>query len=447
MNFTTLLNIFSSNNCHKIYVKKLAANDNSKNQVYFGGSFDVLNILPSGEIITDQNGSRVRESFKSKLDYYWIDQDGSAAWAPNAQLILYPDYPEVRFSGFLSGCKKSPSTLMNSRLENRLLIMGISDDRKIYGIVAEQDSEISKEFLAIKNPETHGVFYKISLINNRIETDSKTKLLQELKRIHNAGWIQSKRLTPTYNIVPCEFSNCGGFTLEAELNIPSNADASPDYLGWEIKQFRVDNFDKINSKVISLMDHSPTGGYFNENGVEAFIQKYGYADRKGRESRMNFGGIHKVDLIHHLTSLKLIIEGFDSENNKITDTNGYVALVDQKDNLAAAWSFSSFIEHWNSKHSNACYVPSKIQRTKMENSIQQYAYGNKIILGCVTDVTLLLSDLSKRTVYYDPGIKLELAIDGERKKSVKVRSLFRIKSGDLPSLYKSNEVIDLNFIK
>jgi len=446
MNLKKLLHIFSDKSCHKIYVKKLAANDNSKNQVYFGGSFDILNILPADEIITDLNGSRKRESFKSKLNYYWIDEDGSSFWAPHAQLILYPDYPEVRFSGFLQGCKKPPSDLMNSRLENRFLFLGISDDRKIYGFVVEPESSLAKEFIAIKNPETHGVFYKISIINNKVETDSRTKLLGELKRIHNLGWIESKRLTPAYNIIPCVFSNCGGFTLEAELNIPSNSNASPDYLGWEVKQFRVNSFDKINSTVISLMDHSPTNGYFNEMGVEAFIRKYGYDDQKGRLSRMNFGGVHKSNSIHHLTSLKLIIEGFDSEVNKITDTNGYVALIDSKDKIAASWSFASFITHWNAKHSNACYVPSKIQKKNLPGSIQQYAYGNKIILGQHTDVTLLLSELSQRKVYYDPGIKLEFAIVGERKQSVKVRSLFRIKSGDLSSLYKSNEIIDLNLI-
>ncbi len=446
MTLKNLLRIFSDNNCHKIYVKRLAANDNSKNQVYFGGSFDILNILPADEIVTDQRGVRVRESFKSKLNYYWLDTDGSNSWAPNAQLILYPDYPEVRFSGFLLGCKKGPSDLMNSRLEGRLLFLGISDDRKIYGFVTDPEAPLTKEFEAIKNPETHGVFYKISIINNKIETDSKAKLLQELKRIHDLGWIESKRLTPAYNIVPCEFSNCGGFTLEAELNIPSNPKACPDYLGWEVKQFRVTRFDKIKSTVISLMDHSPTDGFFNENGVEAFIRKYGYADKMGRISRMNFGGVHKSNATHQLTSLKLIVEGFDPESKKITDTNGYVGLIDQKGNIAASWSFASFIEHWNAKHSNACYVPSRIQKENLINSTQQYYYGNNIILGCKTDVTLLLSELSQRRVYYDPGIKLELAIEGERRKSIKVRSLFRIKSGDLSSLYKENEVVDLNLL-
>lgn len=446
MDLNQLLKILSDKSCHKVYVKKLSENDNSKNQVYFGGSFDILNILPSSEIIKDEKGKRERESFKSKLEFFWIDREGNYAKAPKAQLILYPDYPEVRFSGFLLGCKGSPSELMNSRLKDRTLFLGISDNREIFGYVAGPESEIANEFSKLSNLESHGVFSILTILNDKIQTNTKGELLKELKRINHLGWIDSKRLTPSYQLVPCLASNCGGFTLEAELNIPSNPKSGPDYLGWEIKNFRVTNFEKIVSTIITLMDHSPTDGFFNKNGAEAFIRKYGYADKKGREARINFGGTHRQGIIHDLTSLKLIIEGFDNENLKITDVNGFVALIDKSDNIAASWSFASFIEHWNKKHSNACYVPSKIRNLSLEEKIQQYSYGNKIILGRFTDVTLLLNQIYLGNVFYDPGLKLELAIDGKRKQSSKVRSSFRIKSGNLSSLYKTNEIIDLNFV-
>ena len=50
MNLKNLKSLFIDNGCTKIYIKKLSPNDNSKNQVYFGGSFDILNILPISEI-------------------------------------------------------------------------------------------------------------------------------------------------------------------------------------------------------------------------------------------------------------------------------------------------------------------------------------------------------------------------------------------------------------
>lgn len=47
--------------------------------------------------------------------------------------------------------------------------------------------------------------------------------------------------------------------------------------------------------------------------------------------------------------------------------------------------------------------------------------------------------LANWNIYYDSGIKLELAIAGQR------RSQFRIKSGNLTTLYANNEVINVDF--
>ena len=55
----------------------------------------------------------------------------------------------------------------------------------------------------------------------------------------------------------------------------------------------------------------------------------------------------------------------------------------------------------------------------------------------------MLKQISNGNLYYDPGIKLELAIEDKRKQNIKRRSQFRIKSY-LSTLYKSNEIINLN---
>jgi hypothetical protein len=288
----------------------------------------------------------------------------------------------------------------------------------------------------------------ITLTHGKVIKDSKELLLRELKRIHDLGWICSKRLNSQRKLVPCINSNCGGYTLEAELDIPSNSISGPDFLGWEVKQFRAPSFDRFGSASITLMDHSPTDGYFYEKGAEAFIRKYGYADKKGRASRMNFGGTHKYEVIHKLTSLRMIVEGFDTNTKTMTkpDAEGYVALVDDKKNLAASWSFKSIIEHWKAKHPQACYVPSKIRKGNFDKCTQQYCYGNNIILGSYTDVNLFLYELCLGNIFYDPGIKLEMAIAGERGQNVKVRSLFRTKPIHLSSLYYENEVVNIKKI-
>lgn len=445
MNLTNLLKVFSDNECQKVYVKRLSPNDNSKNQVYLAGSFDILNILPFKEITTDSNGDWKRERFKANLDFYWAEENGSLIYAPNAQLILYSKYPEVRFSGFLLGAKGAPSELMANRIDQRLLFLGVSEKRSIIGYVTPPESELSTEFDSLSNLPEIGVFKEITIDRGVVPLDSRKQLLSELKRIHDTGWIDSKRFDKYKNILPCSSSNCGGYTLEAELGITPNGYSEPDYLGWEIKQFGVKDFLKYKTSVVTLMTPEPTNGFYVESGIEDFIRKYGYADKMGRESRMNFGGIHKYGKIQTTTSLKLIIEGFDSLSQKITNTNGFIALVDPKKEIAASWSFLSLLKHWNRKHAKACYVPSLNRKDAdlFPFSKQQYYYSNTVLLGGSTDFTLFLNQVANGNIYYDPGIKLELAIDGIRKQHIKRRSQFRIKSANLITLYKSNEVINL----
>src|SRR5882724_13143302 len=127
MNLSQLQNIFAANGCQKIYVKKLSPNDNSKNQVYLGGSFEILNVFPISAIETKPAGDWKRERFKALMNFSWIADDNNIYPAPNSQLILYPKYPEVRFSGFLAKCEKAPSELMSQRLADRLLFLSVTN--------------------------------------------------------------------------------------------------------------------------------------------------------------------------------------------------------------------------------------------------------------------------------------------------------------------------------
>lgn len=433
MNLKNLKSLFIDNGCQKVYVKRLSPNDNSKNQVYFGGSFEILNILPISEIKTEEAGDWNKERFKATINFSWIGEDANLYPAPNSQLILYPKYPEVRFSGFLAKCENPPSELMTQRLADRLLFFAVAKNGTVLGFVAAPNSEIAIEFSKAKSVSEHGVFKVIELPQ---AANNKSKLINELLRIHQLGWIKSKRLDGNGNLLPCEAPNCGGYTLEAELGITPNGYSEPDFLGWEVKQFGVTNLLKISSAVITLMTPEPTDGIYKTKGAEYFIKKYGYADKAGKEDRMNFGGVHKTGVRHQLTNLEMQLIGFDIESGKIRSTNGRIALVDKKDNEAASWSFSSMLLHWNRKHNQACYVPSLSETSEA----RQYKYGNKVILGTGTDFQLFLAQMATGNIYYDPGIKMESA---STKPKLKKRSQFRIKSQHLPNLYKDNELLDI----
>ena len=434
MNLDKLKSLFIDNGCTKIYVKKLSPNDNSKNQVYLAsGSWEILNIFPLQEITHESPGEWEKERFKAKINFSWLNDDGNIFPAPQSQLILYPKYPEVRFSGFLAKCPNPPSALMTQRIANRLLFLSVSKHGTILGYVADPSSEISNEFNNQQNIKEHGVFKVIELpqvANNRAD------LINELLRIHQLGWIKSKRLDRLGNLMACEAPNCGGYTLEAELGITPNGYSEPDFLGWEVKQFGVANLGRVNSAIITLMTPEPTDGIYRTEGAEAFLRKYGYADRTGREDRINFGGVHKTGVRHPLTNLEMQLIGFDAATGKIRNANGRISLIDINGNETASWSFASMLLHWNRKHNQACYVPS-LSETVNE---RQYRYGNKIILGTGTDFQLFLAQMANGNIYYDPGIKME---NTSIKPKIKKRSQFRIKSQFLPKLYKVNEIVDI----
>jgi hypothetical protein len=129
------------------------------------------------------------------------------------------------------------------------------------------------------------------------------------------------------------------------------------------------------------------------------------------------------------------LTGFDAESGKIVNPNGAIALVDQLDTVTASWSFSSLLSHWNRKHNQACYVPSQ-HATEPEF---RYRYADRLLLGQGTDFILYLKQMFEGNIYYDPGIKMEEASSAKPK--IKRRSQFRIKSGNLQTLYKKSEIV------
>ena len=268
-----------------LYYKRLAENDNSKNQVYLGPDFSSLNVLPVAAITTDPKSPKI---LKAPLNFLWVNEEGHSNPAPGSQLILYPQYPEVRFSGFLKGCKAGPNELMTTRQAGRLLFLGISQDGRVFGYAAGHGSRLSAEIEAGSLEPTDGIFVRLPLGDI---LDDRAILTETLTRIVRSGWINSKRLGIDCSILNCIAPNCGGYTLEAELGIRPNGYSEPDFHGWEIKQHAVKNLEKpCSGGPITLMTPEPTAGFYATRGVEEFIRRFGYADRCIPD-RQNFGGI------------------------------------------------------------------------------------------------------------------------------------------------------------
>lgn len=419
----------------RLYAKFLAANDNSKNQPYFGGDFSALNIFPAGKPEASNTSSYAAGIFKARLNFAWLADDGTISPAPNAKLILYPQYPEVRFSGYLSGSGNAPSMWMGStRIPNRVLLLGVTRVGQIVGYAAGPESSIANEVRSLDNLQSFGIFLQIPLAPSDSASADRSTLLMELCRIAQRGWITSKRLSAEGNSVPCRAPNCGGYTLEAELGITPNGYSEPDYRGWEVKQHGVNDFVTYKGGVITLMTPEPTAGLYKTDGVVSFVKEFGYKD-PDRFDRRNFGGTHRSGAVCERTGLTLTLGGYDPVKRKITDAKAGISLIDKAGRAAATWLYADLLAHWNRKHAIAAYVPS-ISRSDVD---REYRYASKVRLGTGTDFSKFLDAVFTGKIYYDPGIKVE---NYSSIPKTKRRSQFRIKSTDLSGLYNSMETVD-----
>jgi len=421
----------------RIYAKNLAPNDNSKNQVYLGGDFSALNVIPHGEIYNDDTAvaGAVRDRAKAKVNFFWVDEAGRHH-APDAGLILYPKYPEVRMSGFLKGCREAPSQIMRVRDEGRLLVFGITSGGDVLGYAADAAHPVSAEVGNHQWPMI-GVFLELPLHAGQADSP-KDCLLNELRRIWRLNWITSQKLAADGAKQPYAARNGGGYTLEAELGITPNGYAEPDFMGWEVKQYGVRDFVRFAPKSpVTLMTPEPTGGIYRDDGITGFMKRFGYEDRSGKSDRINFGGRYDCTKgLHHLTGLRMVMSGYDAQSGKITDLDGSLSIVDGQDEIAASWSFKGMMAHWNRKHAQAAYVPSLFRTPPPE-----YSYGPSVLLCEKTDFLLFLKAFAAGSVYYDPAIKVEEA--SSEKPKIKRRSQFRVAHADLPLLYERHEFVAL----
>lgn len=416
----------------RAFCKPLAENDNSKQQIYLGGSFDAVQMFPFREVEAIENGKD--SVFKVKLDFFWVGKDFIER-APGAQLILYPQYPEVRLSGFLRGCKQAPNESLrpipkeqrrfNNGPDGRVLFFGILDSGETLAYTANADSPLAQEFRyknALGQYSRESVFLNLPLHGR----DSKTILLEKLTEIRNGGWQPSIRLGKTGVVLPYKARNGGGYTLEALLGVVPNGRSEPDFMGWEIKAY--------SRSRITLMTPEPDGGMYGAAGVKAFVRQFG---APAGNDTLYFTGTHRANDRNAKTGLTMAVRGFNPANGRIEDVDGAVELLTDAGHCAAAWSFGRLMLGWNKKHAQAAYVPYESEKI----AAPAYRYNSPVLLGEGTDFIRYLTALCSGQVILDPGSKVMNA--STINSTVKARSQFRIPVRHLVGLYQRFEPINI----
>ena len=429
-----LLQRFKDLGATRIFFKLLSENDNSKQQIYLGGSFEVLSFFPFGSITA--HSDLKTPNFKAPLPLFWVDAQ-QIEEAKGTQLILYPKYPEIRLSGFLTGCKSAPSKLLQQipkgnrqGADGRVMVFGTTPDRRTLVYLAAAGSALSNELIDFAGEQQErSLFTELTL---PIGSDhNRAALLQKLREVHAANPHPSSKRNKLGVIEPYSAPNGGGYTLEALLGINPNGFAEPDYLGWEIKAYSRDR--------ITLMTPEPDGGLYAEKGAKAFVEQFGHVDQRDHTS-MYFTGLHKTNQICASSGLTMKIRGFDTKNPNKLQVDGAICLLDSTQNEVATWGFAGLIAHWNRKHAFAAYVPYARHKTLLA-----YDYKSPILMGEHTDFVRYLKALESGTIVFDPGSKVVHANTPQSR--IKARSQFRIGVKNLSHLYeKFNSESILNSI-
>ena len=426
----------------RLLFKVLSTNDNSKQQIYLGSGYDSLKMIPGGELhaepgLSRKHGASPRQIIKSALDFWWLNDDGESVRAPHAQLILYPQYPEVRMSGFLKGCAASPGALMSSRTAGRILFLGITEGGRIFGWLEDAGSAIANEAMQwIETGEVHRlspVFVEIPL--QPAASSSRDILCYKLLEICQTGWIASFRLGAHGEYIPYGAVNGAGYTLEGMFGITPNGIPLPDFLDWELKACTTSRWPRLNESArITLMTPELTTGLYTRD-LEQFRERY--AISKG-EGVFYFTGTRRAG--EHREDDRLFLEVRGIVGGKIVDPAGAgIFLIDEQNGeIAAGWTATGLLEHWKHKHGHTAYVPCE---KKNEDGNTFYRYSHVVRLGEGADFSLILQAIASGNIYHDPGVKFTRRLNGTWQ--THRRNQFRTTAGKICNLYKRCEDVDL----
>ena len=427
-----------------IWVKTLGSTNNSKQQVWLGNDPADLSFLPLGEPSYTPAKSRKRKAgapvVQIPVPWRWVTPDGVFD-APNAKLCYYPQYPEVRLSGFLQGCAHAPTELMNASRRGhelgRCLFLGRAGGH-VVGLVTGAPAPASRY---VPDMATYEEGHVCPVEYGGDRTVGEVSVLERAL----AGII-GRRITPWRMLAdgrtvrPYVAPNAPGLTLEAELGVGENAIPGPDFDVWELKAIRQRSLDRLGNHKVTLFTPQPDLGWTTRHPQAEFVLRYGHVSHVGDdgpdEYYLTSGDINRPGEDKDGARLDIGLTGFTDARH--FDPDGMIALTDRRTGgLAAGWSYLKLLTHWQRKHNRAAYVPYVRSGTGDGATVE---FGPLVTLGISTGFGLFLQAFHDGKVVYDPGDKITLRDGGW---TPHARSQFRIDLKDIGAIYHEVRRIDV----
>lgn len=442
---------FTAAGAKVVWAKLMGRNNNSKQQVWLAGDPSDLSFLPLGVPSYNEGTSRKKKAgplvVRIPVSWNWIVPGVGRFLAPDAKLCYYPQYPEVRFSGFLRGCSMAPNELMSPSKR------GFEEGRVLFFATVDIDGEHPTVVAMVVGAPSPAAAYMYAL---GADAAGKPKpvvspgmqVLDEISVLENAlkGFVGEK-------IVPCRLlgdgtvirpyiaQNAAGFTLEAEMGVGENSVPGPDFDVWELKAIKQVNLLKRHNHKVTLFTPQPDRGWITEHPQTDFVLRYGHVYKTNEQGKpvsyyFTSGDFEGIGTDKPSARLRMQIEGF--RNSKDFDPSGMIELVDKETGeVAAGWSFMKLLDHWQRKHNRAAYVPYAKEGDGESTLLE---FGPLITLGISTSFGLFLQAFSEGKVVFDPGDKAVLR-DG--KWVPHSRSQFRINLFDIGAIYQETRFIDI----
>lgn len=404
-----LASLLSSHGVQEALIKPLSKNHNDKNQVYSAAGFDPLypifdvafsfrNVSTSRKKGGRTEGKSIPEAVFRR--FVWIDDSGREVPAREAKMIIYPQYPETRLSGFQTVENTMPETLSVEFTKSnpdlaRYLVLGRRGAGEVVAVmVADPSGQFMNEVAALPNATGSRVWKHF-----RLGVSASTSLMKMLAEVAGKP-VPGRRLDANHSTLPFNGTQVCGYTLEHELGIAPNSDKNGDFEGIELKTH--------TQKKVTLFTPEPDMGLYFADFAK-FMLTYGYEAKPG-EFRLT--GIHRVGARCDKSGLTLRI--VNHERGALLAANAdkdvHVGLYDDDNHLTAGWSLERLLNCWSSKHNESVYVPaSKTKCSDPDLIAAGYKYivefSDQVMWCRETSAEQLFEALYEGTLFLDPAPK------------------------------------------
>ena len=412
--------------------KALPKNANDKNQIYFSSSFSSLynhfdlTIADRGSSQSETKarsdpGNMITEAVFNSFE--WVKRDNSKVKAKNVKIIVYPQYPEARLSGFQTVENSMPASLSitytkANPLVDRILVLGRLPGGACIGlIILDPSDSLKSEIEALPGLEGSKVCKLLKL------TEDKTNKLQGKLSPLFSQPMKGCKLDSSGDTIPFTGTQVCGYTLEHALGIIPNSNKDGDLYGIELKTH--------TQLKVTLFTPEPDFGKYTES-FEKFMVEYGY--KSGEDWRLT--GVHRANIRCAKSGLTLKVQEYrtktlpgqkpawilDIDGNRkafpydkkksLTSKMGAVEVVLATDNgeIAAGWSLERLMNNWGVKHDEVVYISAK--RALNKNVVEVNAgykylitFSPKVLWCNGTSAERLLEAIDSGLIFLDPAPK------------------------------------------